>query len=174
MRMAGVKGPRPCLRLLGKGDWPRVQHALVHLHKHTHTRTHTWGDHPRTLENGPLLPRPVFSQPCSHSRRFARPLTLSPRPPRVHVYARAHTCLSGILARQAIFSLNDLMDSFHSYKAPESMESERERIDPEEIPAVQETRSQKHRSWRRNILWCFKIPRLWSSTRGCSVWGLFL
>lgn len=25
MRMAGVKGPRPCLRLLGKGDWTRTQ-----------------------------------------------------------------------------------------------------------------------------------------------------
>lgn len=146
-------------------------YTQTHTHTHTYVRRSSANSREWTSSS-----EPVFSQPCSHSRRIVRPLTLSPRPPRVHVYARAHTCLWGILARQAIFSFNDLMDSFHSYKAPESMESERERIDPEEIPAAQETRSRdaKASELTKKYLTLFQDTLGLVSTRGCSVWELFL
>lgn len=32
--MAGVKGPRPCLGLLGKGDWPLSTRAYLHRDSH--------------------------------------------------------------------------------------------------------------------------------------------
>lgn len=41
--MAGVKGPRPCLGLLGKGDWPLSTRAYPHRDTHllTYTCWHT-------------------------------------------------------------------------------------------------------------------------------------
>lgn len=117
--MAGVKGPRPCLGLLGKGDWPHSTRSR----EHTHIRA-VHEEVIRELEHGLLLSR-ARSLRGAQNRRLSRSLCCRTR--------HACTCLSGILARRVhFFFLNDLMDSFHSYKAPESVESERERIDPEE------------------------------------------
>lgn len=75
--MAGVKGPRPCLGLLGKGDWPlstranphRDSHLLVYTCRHTcsagHPRTR-----PRALLSLSLSPSPSLS--CHSSRAVLR------------------------------------------------------------------------------------------------------
>lgn len=46
--MAGVKGPRPCLGLRGKGDWPLS----------TRARARSRGVHPRTRARTHRRPRP--------------------------------------------------------------------------------------------------------------------
>lgn len=59
--MAGVKGPRPCLGLLGKGDWPLSTRAYPRTETLTYSRTRAGtratGNRPSTnsAASSPLL-----------------------------------------------------------------------------------------------------------------------
>jgi len=163
--MAGVKGLRPCLGLLGKGDWPLSTRAA---HEHALADSHP---HARAQQAAAWFATCIYvlSLARSHARARSfvrahvqeairepgRGLLLAGRAvlsalaesgtrllaARVSVYAceRARVrARIGRFSREARLFLNDLMDSFIHIRR-RSRWKVRENVDPEGIPAVRRT-----------------------------------
>lgn len=141
--MAGVKGPRPCLGLLGKGDWPLSTRAYPHRDTHllTYTCWHTC-NRPSTNSaassslflSGRLLPsfapsssiavlrsqNPALSRYELLCTRASAPACTSMHRVRVRVRSRSTFIFGSIfLALRSHTPFYDLPDHFASHSIPE-------------------------------------------------------